>query len=236
LEIKVKNLKEAFVYLEKFLKINLSSRTKKLLSDFYQFLIAENKKINLTRLDNQEKFANFHFLDTAFLYFTLKNFCQATKYLNKFNYLDVGSGAGIPGLLLYLIDLDQEINKKIFSKITLAESIQKKVSFLEKAKSKFVDSGLENTFKLEIYGQRAENLLQSFDLVTARAVYKPLKALELTRLLARGQFYVAQLTEDFSENQIYQEKLKQYQAQVVEKFSYQISQKKRIIKIIQAGN
>ena len=228
----VKNLAEAFCYLEKELAIRLDDKNKELTYNFYQFLHEENQKFNLTRLDDEEKFANFHFLDTAFLYFVLKSSPQVKRNiesLGRLNYLDVGSGGGIPGFLLYILENNSPTAQRVFSKITLSESIGKKALFLQKLQSKFA---LESSLDLKIVQTRAESLSESFDLITARAVYKPSKALELTKLLKKEGFYFAQLSKDLSGEESYIKKIGRYKLKIVQRFSYSICEKPRIIKII----
>jgi len=82
--------------------------------------------------------------------------------------LDVGTGAGFPGLVL-AIALDS-------TKVVLAEPIKKRVSFLRYAT---IDIGLSSVI---VQGSRVEDIEhEPFDLITSRAVTNTQLLLELTK-------------------------------------------------------
>jgi 16S rRNA (guanine(527)-N(7))-methyltransferase RsmG len=88
-------------------------------------------------------------------------------------WVDVGSGAGFPGLVLAACYPD--------TKFTLVESNAKKSGFLE---LEALDLGLANVV---VHPGRAERLGASFDVAIARAVADPAVAFSLlTRLIASG--------------------------------------------------
>ena len=71
--------------------------------------------------------------------------------------VDVGSGAGLPGIPLALVRPDLEI--------TLLEPLLRRATFLEQA---VAELGLDE--RVHVVRARAEELAESFDVVTARAV------------------------------------------------------------------
>jgi 16S rRNA (guanine527-N7)-methyltransferase len=74
------------------------------------------------------------------------------------SWLDIGAGAGFPGLVVALLDPT--------AKLTLVESIAKKCRFLEE-----VVSELDLSAQVSIENRRVESLpRQKFDIITARAV------------------------------------------------------------------
>ncbi len=74
------------------------------------------------------------------------------------SWLDIGAGAGFPGLVLALLDRD--------ARFTLVESIAKKCRFLQEVADTL---GLAN--RVTIANQRIETLpRQKFDIITARAL------------------------------------------------------------------
>jgi 16S rRNA (guanine527-N7)-methyltransferase len=85
-------------------------------------------------------------------------------------FLDVGSGAGFPGLV---------IAAAINAQVTLVESRRKRASFLNEA---IIEMGLRNA---HVETMRAESLdvRDGFDLITARAVGVPL---DMFKLAGRG--------------------------------------------------
>ncbi len=120
---------------------------------YHDFLQSENLKYNLTRLDSEEIIYNDYFYQSVIVY---KNI----HFNNIKNVLDIGSGSGIPGIVL----------KLIFPhiKLTIIESNNKKANFMEMLASKLSLSDVN------IIVQRAENILDNqveyFDFVTAKAV------------------------------------------------------------------
>jgi 16S rRNA (guanine527-N7)-methyltransferase len=82
--------------------------------------------------------------------------------------LDVGTGAGFPGLVLAIALPDTEV--------VLSEPLKKRVSFLRYA---CIDIGLGN---VNVEARRVEHLKHvPFDLITSRAVTRTKLLLELTR-------------------------------------------------------
>lgn len=117
---------------------------------YEQMLIETNKKFNLTSIDDPKEIRIKHFEDSL----TIKS------YINKgMKVLDIGSGAGFPGIPLRI--------EKDFD-LTLIDSVNKKVNFmnevieelkLEKAKAVHV--------RAEDY---AKDHREEFDMVISRAV------------------------------------------------------------------
>ena len=130
---------------------NLDDKLKKL-NDYYLFLIEYNKKINLTRITDEEDVYYKHFLDSLIPFKNIK--------LDSKNLFDIGSGAGFPGVVLAIFNPNL--------KVVLCESINKKAVFLD---------NLIKHLKLEnalVYTGRAEDYHKTnntkFDYITARAV------------------------------------------------------------------
>ena len=100
---------------EKFLKygFNLSEKQINRLTIYYNFLIEENKKYNLTNITQQEEVIIKHFIDSALGVNLIKK---------NSTVIDVGTGAGFPGLVLKILRED--------IKLTLLDSLQKRINFL----------------------------------------------------------------------------------------------------------
>ena len=81
-------------------------------------------------------------------------------------FLDVGSGAGFPGLV---------IASAINAQVTLVESRRKRATFLNEA---IVEMGLRNV-KVETARAESLDLSDGFDLITARAVGSTLEMIKL---------------------------------------------------------
>lgn len=78
--------------------------------------------------------------------------------------LDVGSGAGLPGLVLAMARPDLDL--------VLVDSLQRRVAWLEHAVRVVDDAGVAPTLRVRVVRGRAEELVgrESADVVTSRAV------------------------------------------------------------------
>ena len=139
-------------YLE---KLNLTL-TEEQIEKFYNYmnlLIEWNKKINLTAIVEPKDIILKHFIDSLTI----------EKYIKKGeNIIDVGTGAGFPGIPLKIAREDL--------KITLADSLNKRINFLNEVINKL------NLKDIETIHTRAEELgknkkyREKFDIATSRAV------------------------------------------------------------------
>jgi len=136
---------------------------------YYQILNEKNKVMNLTAITDYEGVFIKHFYDSLLL-------TNVTKEYD--NLIDVGSGAGFPGLVLSIFDESK--------KITLLEPTTKRCKFLELVKDEL------NLSNVTIINDRAENLKNKFyRCATARAVAQVNVLLELIIPLLEvgGLFY-----------------------------------------------
>ncbi|MFQ5987885.1 MAG: 16S rRNA (guanine(527)-N(7))-methyltransferase RsmG [Dehalococcoidia bacterium] len=131
---------------------------------YYEELIRWNRRVNLTAIVDYEEVQAKHFLDSLTI-------ALALKMPPSFRLLDVGSGAGVPGVPL----------KILFSNIslTLLDSVHKKTDFLDHLVARL---GLEG---VEVLTGRAEDLAregryrEQFDLVLSRGVAQLASLVEL---------------------------------------------------------
>ena len=144
--------KEEFIKALEELNINV---TKKQLSDldtYYKMLIDYNSHTNLTRITDEKEVYLKHFYDSLTLVKAIK--------LDNQSLLDVGTGAGFPGLVLKIIFPNL--------KITLVDSLNKRIVFLN-----YVIETLRLS-DIKVIHTRAEeyalNNREKYDIVTSRAV------------------------------------------------------------------
>ena len=119
---------------------------------YYDNLEAFNKVMNLTAITGEEDAARLHFLDCAAL-------LEAGDFAGK-SLIDVGTGAGFPGLVLKILCPDL--------KLTLLDSLDKRLGFLRDTCEKlgFSDVELVHARAEEI----PEGFREAFDYASARAV------------------------------------------------------------------
>lgn len=122
----------------------------------YKELILEyNKHTNLTRITEDDEFNVKHFLDSLSL-------LKTGKFNGKEKIIDIGTGAGFPGvpLKLYNENLD----------ITLLDSLRKRIDFLD---SVIEDLDLQNIRAIHARAEeiaRTDEYREQFDIAVSRAV------------------------------------------------------------------
>ena len=117
---------------------------------YEQMLIETNKKFNLTSIDDPEEIRIKHFEDSL----TIKS------YINDgMKVLDIGSGAGFPGIPLRI--------EKNFD-LTLIDSVNKKVNFMNQV---IDELDLKNTRAVHVRAEDyAKDHREEYDMVVSRAV------------------------------------------------------------------
>lgn len=122
----------------------------------YEALLLEwNERISLTAIREPRQIRVRHFLDSL-------SCVAATGPLNNHSLIDIGSGAGFPGLPLKIAFPDLQL--------TLVESIEKKARFLEMVKEELGLTGIAIIAdRAEVVG-RSPDHREKFDWATARAV------------------------------------------------------------------
>ncbi len=151
------------------LGITLGAREVSQFTTYYNELLSWNEKINLVSVKSDLDIPIKHFIDSL----TLLPFIE-----NKTGrLLDIGSGAGFPGIPLKIV-----LNSM---NVSLLESSRKKTSFL-----KHIIRSI-NLTDISVIHNRAENLMEDdsyrgcFDVVTTRATLK------LPEFLQMGAFFLS---------------------------------------------
>ena len=133
------------------LGIELNDRQIDALCKYAELLVEWNKKINLTAITDKDSIATKHFLDSMSAITT--GFVQG-------KIIDVGCGAGFPGLVLKIAKPDLNL--------TLLDSLNKRINFLNEVISDLKIDGVQTVHgRAEDY---ARQMREKFDTVVSRAV------------------------------------------------------------------
>lgn len=164
-------------FIEELKKININITDEQLtkLEKYYELLIEENEKINLTNITKREDVYLKHFYDSLTLIKIID--------LNKIDSLcDIGTGAGFPGLVIKIVF--PNIN------VTLIDSLNKRIDFLNKVIKELELKNIETLHsRIEEYGVKNR---EKYDLVTARAVASLNVLLEYSiPLVKEDKYFVA---------------------------------------------
>jgi len=165
--------------------INFSRETSYRLKKYEKILIEYNKKINLISKSTEKDIYNRHFIDCA----------QVIDFLNNNqNLLDLGTGAGFPGIVLKIVSKDFSKNLNIF----LIEKSKKKCVFLNFLKKKLdIDINIINQryedFKIikkhSIITRAFKNIKETIDLT-----YKNLSNIE-NLVMLKGKNHINEINE-----------------------------------------
>ena len=162
-----------------FKLLNVSRETFSLLESFVQLLLKWNKKINLISRHSSNLVWQKHIIPSA----------QLIRYINIENPLimDVGSGAGFPGIVLAIIKGWQVI---------LVEKSKKKCVFLRE-----VQSLIQSNIIIE------NNIIEetkdfSPDIITSRGVTTISKFLELTNKLLNSKVKIILMKGDKCQDEV----------------------------------
>ena len=172
------------------LGLNLSENQLQKLLHYLELIIKWNKIHNLTAIENSHEGVKKHLLDSL----------SVLSFINKGKILDLGSGAGLPGIVIAIIRNDVEV--------TSIDSVGKKCRFMEHVRLNF---NLENfnvvNNRVEIYKTD-----KCFNQIVSRAfaTFEDTKKLTAHLICSKGEYLfmkgkhykLESISEDFIENKV----------------------------------
>jgi 16S rRNA (guanine527-N7)-methyltransferase len=128
--------------------LDISPAQQEKLMDYLALMFKWNAVYNLTSLRDPMQMVTHHLLDSL---------AAVPAFAHAHNVLDVGSGGGLPGIVLAIVRPDM--------KVSMIDTVHKKTAFLTQVKAEL---GLSN---VTVYTARVEQLQVSdkFDVITSRA-------------------------------------------------------------------
>lgn len=152
----------------------------------YKELILEyNKHTNLTRITEEDEFNVKHFIDSLSLF-------KTDLFVKDKKIIDIGTGAGFPGLPLKLYNEDLDI--------TLLDSLRKRIDFLDGV---IEELGLK---KIRAIHARAEEIArdpkyrESYDIAVSRAVANLSTLTEYAMAFVKvGGYFISQKGPEYKE-------------------------------------
>ncbi len=176
---------------------------------YYNFLLDYNKKVNLTSITEKNDVAVKHFLDSM----------MVSKFIKlEGAVIDIGTGAGFPGIPLKI--LNDSLN------ITLLDSSQKKIKFLELL---IGEMGLDIKLINSHTGEVPKNYLGRYDFSIARAVAPMYKLYKFCIPFVRpGGYFIAMKGPSYM-NELDDPRFKYSSRCKVYEFSYDENFGKRVI-------
>ena len=155
------------------------------LMQYLELIIKWNKTVNLSAICHLEEGVKKHLLDSL----------SVMPYITNEPLLDVGSGAGLPGIVISIM--------KPELRVTVLDTVGKKCRFMQFAKTNL---GLKN---LTVVHQRVEDYIvkQCFGQITSRAFAEVDKTISLTQhllcdnghyLLMKGNHFENEVLENFT--------------------------------------
>ncbi len=135
--------------------VEITEDVVKKLNLYGNLLLEWNEKINLTAITDSEEVLYKHFYDCIL-------FFKNVKVSKNSSVIDVGTGAGFPGMVLKIVRPDL--------KVTLLDSLNKRIKFLNDVIEKLELTDITAVHSRAEEGGRNKNYREKYDIACARAV------------------------------------------------------------------
>lgn len=141
--------------------VDLTSEQLEQFCQYADLLVEWNQKMNLTAITDPEGIAVKHFADSLCAWKVIDS-VRKEKPDRRISLIDVGTGAGFPGIPLKILFPDL--------KVVLLDSLQKRLTFLETVIHVLGLSDIRCVHDRAEEGAHRPKMREQFDMVTARAV------------------------------------------------------------------
>lgn len=152
-----KGLEVLYIGLDK-LNIKITKEQESKLITYYEMLVEKNKVMNLTAITEFNEVIVKHFLDSV----SLVKVVDASNLQNDISIIDVGTGAGFPGIPLKIVFPN--------IKVVLLDSLNKRLVFLNEVIEKLGLTDISTVHGRSEDIARLPQYREKFDLCVSRAV------------------------------------------------------------------
>jgi len=157
--------------------VEINDDIKNKLNTYGNLLVEWNEKMNLTAITDPEGVLYKHFYDCIL-------FLKHIDIPQGASVIDVGTGAGFPGMVLKIVRNDLDV--------TLLDSLNKRLIFLNEVINTLGLKGIKTIHSRAEDAGKNKGLRESFDIATARAVANlPVLMEYCTPLVKKGGLFVA---------------------------------------------
>ncbi len=147
------DFKNKIIKLSKIIDVELTDEQIEKYFNYMNILLEWNENINLTAITDVDEIVLKHFIDSMTCF----------KYLeNEKKIIDVGTGAGFPGIPIAIMNKDK--------KITLLDSLNKRINFLNEVCKQIKITNVKSIHgRAEDFGQNKDER-EKYDVAISRAV------------------------------------------------------------------
>lgn len=151
----MKNKEQRLIENMKMISVELTDKQVSQFIKFYEMLVEWNKVMNLTGITEYDEVVMKHFVDSL-------SIVKVNGFDNVTSIIDVGTGAGFPGIPLKIVF------PKI--KITLLDSLNKRIKFLNAVIDELELENIETIHGRAEDFSKKEDYREQYDLCVSRAV------------------------------------------------------------------
>lgn len=151
----MKNKEQRLIENMKMISVELTDKQVSQFIKFYEMLVEWNKVMNLTGITEYDEVVMKHFVDSL-------SIVKVNGFDNVTSIIDVGTGAGFPGIPLKIVF--PEI------KITLLDSLNKRIRFLNSVIDELELENIETIHGRAEDFSKKEDYREQYDLCVSRAV------------------------------------------------------------------
>lgn len=151
----MKNKEQRLIENMKMISVELTDKQVSQFIKFYEMLVEWNKVMNLTGITEYDEVVMKHFVDSL-------SIVKVNGFDNVTSIIDVGTGAGFPGIPLKIVF--PEI------KITLLDSLNKRIRFLNAVIDELELENIETIHGRAEDFSKKEDYREQYDLCVSRAV------------------------------------------------------------------